>query len=149
MSDEKQLPSPEAALAGETSSPPSPPQALKRSPTMGSYSKLSHVMGKKLDLAIFRRFGNLNAQTLLSLQAEIRHLEATLKHLREQERPELEQILSKDEEEWSETEAKKIERQTSWGTLSEEEDDEQYELMQKIRDKLFQYSECPGDKAQS
>ncbi|KAH7121593.1 hypothetical protein EDB81DRAFT_861508 [Dactylonectria macrodidyma] len=42
----------------------------------GNYHRLVGLMGQGKDLAIFRRFDHLNMMTLLSMQAEILHLES-------------------------------------------------------------------------
>lgn len=88
--------------AVDSESPP-PEQGTSRSWSMGSYPKLSHFMCVNLtselisrreltysnsqwpDVACFRRFGTLNAENLLFLQAEISHLEDRLKELRADE----------------------------------------------------------------
>jgi hypothetical protein len=43
------------------------------------YAEMSGLMGKSPEFAIFRRFGALNAQNLLYLQAELTGLEKKLK----------------------------------------------------------------------
>ena len=43
---------------------------------MEGYAKLASFIGQFPEVAVFRRFGALNAQNLLYLQAEIIHLEA-------------------------------------------------------------------------
>jgi hypothetical protein len=48
-------------------------------PPIEGYPKLACHMGVHPELAIFRRFGNLNAQNLLYLQAELVHLEEKLR----------------------------------------------------------------------
>lgn len=52
-------------------------------PSMGSYNKLSKFMGSWPEVAIFRRFGALNAQNLLFMQAELVRLEDELQSIRE------------------------------------------------------------------
>jgi hypothetical protein len=42
---------------------------------VNGYPKLARHMGASPEIAIFRRFGALNAQNLLYLQAELVHLE--------------------------------------------------------------------------
>lgn len=46
---------------------------------MNGYTKLASFISSHPELAIFRRFGTLNAQNLLYLQAELVHLENRLK----------------------------------------------------------------------
>ena len=58
------------------------PKPMERTLSVGSYPKLSEFMGSWSDVAIFRRFANLNAENLLFLQAELLHLEQELQDLR-------------------------------------------------------------------
>src|SRR5215471_13469743 len=60
------------------------PAPMQRSWSMGSYTKLSEFMGSWSDVAIFRRFANLNAENLLFLQAELLHLEHELQNHRKE-----------------------------------------------------------------
>lgn len=46
---------------------------------MSGYAKLGLFMAHAPELAIFRRFGALNVQSLLYLQAELHHLEKELR----------------------------------------------------------------------
>jgi len=98
---------------------------------MGSYPKLSDFMGSWPDVAIFRRFGSLNAQNLLFLQAEISHLERELQIIRERE--------EKSEDE------KGILAQRNWFELSQATEDgdpcAQWAVIQDIREKLKEYNE--------
>ena len=110
-----------------------PEQRITRSSTalsMGSYPKLSTFMGALPDVAIFRRFGTLNAQNLLFLQAELSHLERELEVIRERE------ASSEDEE--------KQMALRSWWSLSTssegDEDNDQWQVIQDIRKKLVEYS---------
>lgn len=136
MSSENDTPRPPpnaitTAIAGDNEEqPPTPTQGINRSWSMGSYPKLSDLMGSWPDFAIFRRFGSLNAQNLLFLQAEITHLENELAEVRARE-------------ERNENE-KGIIAQRSWYELSQENDDgepcEQWGIVQDIRQKLKEYS---------
>jgi|SRR5947207_3430046 len=45
---------------------------------MTGYDKLAALIGKYPSLAIYRRFGALSAKVLLSMQAELAHLETEL-----------------------------------------------------------------------
>ena len=47
-------------------------------PKMNGYSKLASLMGPHPEVALFRRFGSLNARNLMYFQAEIIHLEKQL-----------------------------------------------------------------------
>ena len=46
---------------------------------MAGYAKLASLMGAHPEVAIFRRFGSLNTQNLLYLQAELTGLESELR----------------------------------------------------------------------
>jgi hypothetical protein len=100
--------------------------AVKRSWSKGSYSKLSKFMGSWPEMAIFRRFGALNVQNLLFLQAELSHLEYELHRLRE------DHSRSEDEK-----------RQLSlrcWWDMRGDEDSGQLDIVMEIRQKLSEYS---------
>lgn len=45
---------------------------------MDGYPRLAHLMGSDPALAIFRRYGSLNAQNMLYMQAELNELESEL-----------------------------------------------------------------------
>jgi hypothetical protein len=64
---------------------------------MDGYAKIAHLMGRHTELGIFRRFGALNFQNLLYLQAKLTRLENDLKQLvqRDQAHPDRE-FYSKD-----------------------------------------------------
>ena len=87
------------------------------------------------DVAIFRRFGALNAQNLLFLQAEITHLERELQVIRESS------ALNNDE--------KGIHGERNWFELSQESEDgqphPQWAVIQDIRDRLKEYSKSAND----
>lgn len=51
---------------------------MEEAPPLNGYTKLASLIGAKPELAIFRRFGSLNAKNLLYLQAELVHLEQEL-----------------------------------------------------------------------
>jgi hypothetical protein len=113
-----------------TSEPPTPVPGITRTWSSGSYPRLSEFMGLWPEVAIFRRFGALNSQNLLFLQAEIAHLERELKVIRERE--------EKREDE------KGLLAQRSWFELSQETEDgepcPQWAVIQEIRSKLSEYS---------
>lgn len=48
---------------------------------MQGYAKIADLMGHHSLLAIFRRFGRLNVQNVLYLQAKLTHLEEDLERL--------------------------------------------------------------------
>lgn len=110
--------------------PPAPTQGINRTWSTGSYPRLSEFMGLWPEVAIFRRFGALNAQNLLFLQAEIAHLERELQVIREQE--------EKREDE------RGLLAQRSWFELSQATEDGEYcpqwAVIQDIRSKLSEYS---------
>ncbi|KAA6411901.1 MAG: hypothetical protein FRX48_04051 [Lasallia pustulata] len=100
-------------------------------PSMGSYNKLSKFMSSWPEVAIFRRFGALNAQNLLFLQAELVRLEDQLQNIREDD------AQSADLE-------KKLSHQ-SWRSLvlAHEQGDastSQWQKVLEIRDKLKEYN---------
>ena len=126
MSSEKYAPSLSDTAVG--SEQPSPLHGSRRSSTNGSYHKLASFMGTWSDVAIFRRFGALNAQNLLYLQAEITHLERELELVRQKE---------------GSTE-KGLQAQRSWFELSQDSKDgqpcRQWLVVQDVREKLAEYS---------
>ena len=112
------------------SEPATPVPGINRTWSSGSYPRLSEFMGLWPEVAIFRRFGALNTQNLLFLQAEIAHLERELKNIRErEERREDERGLL---------------AQRSWFELSQATEDGEYcpqwAVIQEIRSKLSEYS---------
>lgn len=122
-----------AEIEGTTvtgSEPPPPVPGINRTWSTGSYPRLSEFMGLWPEVAIFRRFGALNAQNLLFLQAEIAHLERELQVIRERE--------EKREDE------RGLLAQRSWFELSQATEDGEYcpqwAVIQEIRSKLSEYS---------
>jgi hypothetical protein len=109
---------------------PTPVQGINRAWSAGSYPRLSEFMGLWPEVAIFRRFGALNAQNLLFLQAELAHLERELKVIREREE--------------KQEDAKGLLAQRSWFELSQATEDGEYcpqwTVIQDIRSKLSEYS---------
>lgn len=91
-------------------------------------------MGTWTDMSIFRRFGYLQAQNILYLQAELAHLEDELDAIREGDNPH----FIDDEKRADECRDKAQE----WQKLMDlgEESDE-YLLVMRIREKLNEYSE--------
>lgn len=92
------------------------------------YAKIAHTMNHHGELAIFRRFGKLNLQNLLYLQAELTHLEKDLDELVERDKLDTSrEFYTKD-----------------WWSLAEssdnEEDQEQWDKVLQIREKLKEYS---------
>jgi hypothetical protein len=98
---------------------------------MAGYPRLASIMGAYPEVGVFRRFGALNAQNLLYLQAELTCLE---NELRNQEKSDLE---SGDQE--------RSIYGRDWQTLAESIDSnasQQWKLFLRIREKLNEYSEC-------
>jgi|SRR5450432_1275086 hypothetical protein len=94
---------------------------------MEGYAKIASLMSHHRELAIFRRFGTLNLQNLLYLQAELTHLEE-----------DLEELVEKDQ-----TELSRLFYTKHWYSLAHSEDDEEKEQWDKvlqIREKLKEYS---------
>jgi hypothetical protein len=127
--DEKHAADFEATIVTD-SELPTPSQGINRAWSAGSYPRLSEFMGLWPEVAIFRRFGALNAQNLLFLQAELAHLERELKVIRERE--------EKQEDE------RGLLAQRSWFELSQATEDGEYcpqwTVIQDIRSKLSEYS---------
>ena len=96
---------------------------------MEGYAKLASLMGAYPEVAILRRFGALNAQNLLYLQAELVALEANLRACESQDRSRPERsAFSKD---WY---------TLSQSALADEESGDQWRTVLKIRKRLRQYS---------
>jgi hypothetical protein len=99
------------------------------------YPKLSRLMASYPEAAIFRRFGALNAEKLLYLQAELQDLEIAL---RKQQKEDL-----------ASNRRDRILYSRDWWTLKESgaaeaeegNDGRQWELVLKIRKKLKEYGE--------
>jgi hypothetical protein len=94
---------------------------------MEGYNKIAQLMGRHHSLAILRKFGELNMQDLLYLQAQIIHLESELRDIaiHDKEQPGRE-YHSRDW--WSLAESK------------EDEDSEQWNKVLEIREKLKEFS---------
>jgi hypothetical protein len=113
------------------SNTPAPTVGVRHDLVVG-YPKLAGLKGRLPQLGIFRRFGALNAQNLLYLQAELTKLNF---ELRKQE-----------EEDAKEEKYDRKRFRLNWQVLSESVDSddfeatEQYNLFLKIRPKLKEYS---------
>ena len=117
--------------APATGNAPIPMPEMTTRPIIG-YPQLATYMGLIPEVAIFRRFGALNAQNLLYLQAELVRLERLL---REKERADSQSNVGR-----------KSEYAVNWYWLSQsarDGDREQLNLFLKIRRKLREYSR-PG-----
>ena len=105
--------------------------------SMDGYAKLATFMGAYPEVAIFRRFAALNTQNILYLQAELIHLETTLRELEKTDK--------------SSGDAKRIDCAFDWLQLRNYvESDEssgatrsqnkRWKIMSEIRTKLEKYS---------
>jgi hypothetical protein len=99
--------------------------------SMEGYAKLAALMGDHPEVAIFRRFGAVNAQNLLYLQAELTHLELKLRKYAK--------------EDANSRHHKRVLYSTDWQTLSEsiivpDNDDKQWNTILTIRERLREYS---------
>lgn len=93
------------------------------------YPKLAQRMSTTPETAILRRFSNLNMQSILYYQAELIHLETTLREL------EVAASMSEDDR------AKRYARDWAWlGLLTQEGKDEQWQTVLAIRKTLKEYS---------
>lgn len=102
---------------------------LRESSPFG-YGAVAACMSSDRDLALYRRFGALNARNLLYLQSELMSLEIRLQELDESAND-----VSKGTETWSSP--------RSWYYL-EKQGGEHLEVVEKIRGKLEEYSKS-GD----
>ncbi len=105
---------------------------------MEGYPKIASLMGAHPEVAIFRRFGALNAQNLLYLQAELVALEKDLRTCAA--------------EDWASKDTDRVFYCRDWYSLSSSWDNEssdsevtgrQWQIMLKIREKLKEYSPSP------
>lgn len=97
----------------------------------GGYTTLASMMGTHPEIAVFRRFGSLNAQNILYLQAELTSLELKLKRAVEANR--------------ASGHRDRIIYDREWQTLSNsvqaaDGNPEQWLTFLKIREKLKEYS---------
>ena len=104
-------------------------QHARPQPTRIGYPKMADFVGLEPQLAIFKRFGSLNAENLLYMQAEIASLEEDLSL-----------IVASD----ASTSNDKANRNyaSSWRTLQEAgEQSAQWRKRMQIRERLKEYSE--------
>jgi hypothetical protein len=108
--------------------------ATRRPPRhVNGYPKLARYIGASPEVAIFRRFGALNAQNLLYLQAELVHLEKKLYELEERDSQSSEGMKSRYARDWF------------WLSRSENDgNDDQWQTVLAIRKKLVEYSKPPS-----
>lgn len=96
------------------------------------YERLAQLMGRCPQLAIFRRFGALNLQNLLFLQAELTHLEV-----------ELNLVISTDNQHPDPARALFSQYWLALSNAANNDPEQpplQFVMMQKINTKLQQYS---------
>ncbi|KAL2071856.1 hypothetical protein VTL71DRAFT_13091 [Oculimacula yallundae] len=104
----------------------SPPSA----PVEG-YPKLACHMGRYAQSAIYRRFGSLNSQNILYMQAELVHLEKRLRNLQDIDASSNQGHRSKISKDWY------------WlNNYASEEGSEQWEAVLTIRQKLKDYNDA-------
>lgn len=90
------------------------------------YHTLASLMGRDGEYAIFRKFSSLNMLNLLSMQAELLHLEEDYKRIVFRHEKGLDGV----------------ELVASFRSLHQAEDSEQKRVLDKIRIKLDEYSKC-------
>jgi hypothetical protein len=98
-------------------------------PPKEGYAKVAELISAYPELAIFRRFGALNMQSLLYQQAELTHLESELRTIAEED------IQAGDS----------LDHHQDWWTLAHDPSGNarrQWELVQDIQVKLDKYSIC-------
>ncbi|KAF2658215.1 hypothetical protein K491DRAFT_690369 [Lophiostoma macrostomum CBS 122681] len=103
------------------------------------YTKLASLIGAHPDLAIYRRFGKLNAKNLLYLQAELVVLERRLEECvkKDQESGDQDRVLF--DRDWqSLAESATV----NGGNVGGSEKSEQWETVSKIKEKLREYNEA-------
>lgn len=96
---------------------------------MEGYAKIAQLMGYSPELGILRRFGALNTQNLLYLQAELMHMEYDLQNLAEVDR--------------SSNITQRVIYTKDWWSLSHSKIDgneKQWQKVLEIRSKLKEYS---------
>ncbi|KPI43696.1 uncharacterized protein AB675_6190 [Cyphellophora attinorum] len=102
---------------------------------MEGYAKIAERISKHPELGIYRRFGALNAQNILYLQAEIHELEADLRNYAEE-----------DAAQPRDSERSKYSR--NWHKLSSSNDDRrQWNTVCLIREKLKEYNDLLAQQA--
>jgi hypothetical protein len=101
---------------------------------MEGYAKLARLMGEFPEVALFRRFGALNAQNLLYMQAELTELEATLLEIEQKNATSSISVRARYSRDWW-----SLQRAAS-EDAEDGNDGAQWKLVVKIRDKLQNYS---------
>ena len=101
---------------------------------MEGYAKIASIMGSHPEVAILRRFGALNAQNLLYLQAELVALEQDLRAISAKDSTSNEQNRTKYSRDWYTL--SRSQNQTTGG----EDAGKQWQTILQIRAKLKEYS---------
>jgi hypothetical protein len=99
------------------------------------YPRLAHEMGSMPEIAIFRRFSDLNCQSLLYYQAELTMLEEQLRKMEKQ--------TSETSKSAANGATKTIQENyaTDWCCLGEDDpENPQWKLVLRLRDVLKEYS---------
>ena len=101
---------------------------------MEGYAKIASIMGSHPEVAILRRFGALNAQNLLYLQAELVALEQDLRAISAEDSTSNEQDRANYSRDWYTL------RQSQNQTTGSEDAGKQWQTILLIREKLKEYS---------
>jgi hypothetical protein len=111
-------------------SPFSAHRTTKMSSTIEGYPQISQVMSQNKELAIVRRFGNLNMLNILHMQAELMHLEEKYYKYSDID----------------ERNSSRAYRSRDWWSLTQLDCNgktEQWDILLQIREKLSEYSKGP------
>jgi hypothetical protein len=84
--------------------------------TMEGHSKIAQLMGRHDEFAMLRRFGALNMQNLLYMQAELSYLEEDLKELAYEDSQDADRVVYA----------------RDWWSLSQSEDEKELSQWQKF-----------------
>ena len=100
------------------------------------YPRLAHEMGSMSEIAVFRRFSDLNCQSLLYYQAELMMLEAQLRKMEKQTSDTGKSAANGATKTIQESYA------TDWYCLGEDDpENPQWKLVLRLRDVLKEYSQ--------
>ena len=108
-------------------------------PMPEGYPKMGLLMGKCPEYAILRRFGALNAENLLYLQAELKVLETKLRMYQEADRN-----SGHDERKIYSLDWETLENSGNNATTTSGNDGNQWKTILTIREKLKEYSTLPS-----
>ncbi|KAL3419832.1 hypothetical protein PVAG01_08330 [Phlyctema vagabunda] len=109
-----------------------PEVPLETSPKLiEGYPRLGSYMGMSPENAIIRKFGSLNLENVLYLQAELTHLEIKLREIQARDNRSEDEKISKFSRDWY------------WLDASADEDEcEQFDTVMRIRAKLKEYNDA-------